>query len=231
MLKKITFRNALLVFNAVILILSVIIALLTRNSFLYSSKDIEKISNAKLSINTEFLPEINSMYTAVTYDTALAELDKAENIFYVKCISSELCYNCMKYKLEVKQTIKGNESENSNIVLYQFVSFEFVGDEIYFSLNDRQLPLKENNEYIIFASKRNYDNAYIKTLECNEYSLNLPGEFTTAIPVNVTQKKYIDISKAKIYSDVKDLYYICFDKKSLNNINNISTKITRHYIY
>lgn len=83
---------------------------------------------------------------------------------------------------------------------------------------------------LYIANSSDYYDDYQKRLNKNEYSLCLSGCFPTSLIVNETQNEYVNMSQAKNYSDVENLYYMCYNKTSLNNVNNISQKIINHFL-
>lgn len=231
MLAKISFQKVIAVIISVIILIAFIFGIVTRESYLFSSRDKSKISTAELQLSEDFSSEYNNIYSSVDFDTALSELEQSKHIFYAKCIKSEICYDCIKHTMRVIKTIKGDTEETSKeIVLYQLLCFDFHNQKIIFVSPDNTLPLKEGKEYLIFANKRDYYDEYQKRLNKNEYSLCLSGCFPTSLIVNETQNEYVNVSQAKNYSDVENLYYMCYNKTSLNNVNNISQKIINHIL-
>lgn len=216
---------------SVIILLTVIFAIVTKNSFGYSSQSETEIANAKVSISQDLLNQNREIYTSVDYDTAIGELKMTDYIFLVECIDMEICYNCIKYNMNVIKTIKGDTDETSkDIVLYQLSVFDFSNDTVTFTSADNTIPLKSGDKYLIFASKRDYYKDYQNSLDKNEYSLSLTGMFPTAIVVDKTQDEFINYTETMTYSQLENYYYICFDKESLDNINRTANQIIEHYI-
>ncbi len=223
---KISFQKTIAVIMSIITLIALIFGIITRNSYLSLSQNKNELSSAEIQLSEDWVNEYNYIYSNIDYDTALAELEQCEYIFCVKCIDSEVCYNCIKYTMEVIKTIKGDIEESSNeIILYQLVCFDFSKQGISFISPDNSLPLKIDKEYLIFTNKRNYYEDYQKTLDKNEYSLCLSGNFPTALIINERQDKYINVKEIKNYSDIEDCYYMCFDKEALKNINEVSRQI------
>ena len=83
---------------------------------------------------------------------------------------------------------------------------------------------------LYIANLRDYYDDYQKRLNKNEYSLCLSDCFPTSLIVNETQNEYVNVSQTKNYSDVENLYYMCYNKASLNNVNNISQKLINHFL-
>lgn len=231
MFAKISFQKAIVAVISIIILIAFIFGIITRNSYLSLSQDKSELSNAGLQLSEDFSYEYNNIYSNVDYNTALDELEQSEYIFYAECIDSEICFNCIKYNMNVIKTIKGDAEETSKeIVLYQLLCFDFSKQGVTFISPDNSLPLKAGTEYLIFANKRDYYVDYQKTLDKNEYSLCLSGSFPTAIIVNKIQNEYINISEVEKYSDIKNLYYMCYDKASLDNINEITSQIINHFL-
>lgn len=228
---KISFQKTIGVILSAVILIALIFGIITRNSYSTLSHNENELSKAQIQLSEDWSGEYNYIYSNVDYDMALAELEQSEYIFYAKCIDSEVCYNCIKYTMEVIKTIKGDIEESSNeIILYQLISFDFSKQGITFVSPDNSLPLKNEKEYLIFTNKRNYYETYQNTLDKNEYSLCLSGAFPTALIVNESQNKCINLNEIKEYSDIKDCYYMCFDETSLKNINEISQQIINHYL-
>lgn len=230
MFAKISFQKTVTVITSIILLIALIFGIITRNSYLSLSRNKYELSKAQIQLSEDWSNEYNYIYSNINYDMALTELEQSEYIFYAKCIDCEVCYNCIKYKMDVIKTIKGDVEESLNkIILYQLVCFDFSKQGVTFISPDNSLPLKAEKEYLIFANKRDYYEDYQKTLDKNEYSLCLSGSFPTALSVNGSQDKYLNVNEINKYSDIEDFYYMCFDKASLQNINKISQQIIDHY--
>ncbi len=231
MLTKLSFQKVVAVIMSIIIFISLILGIMTRTSYLSLSRNDAEISKASLQISEELCNEHDYIYSTVNYDAAVAELDQSNYIFYAKCVDRDVCFGCIKYKMSVIKTIKGEVDETSKeVILYQLVSFDFSKQGVTFISPDNSLPLKTGNEYLIFANKRDYYKDYQQTLDTNEYSLSLSSSFPTAVVVDENQDRYIDISQVENYADIEDCYYMCFDEKSLNNINKISQQIIIHYL-
>lgn len=203
----------------------------TRGSFLKLTQDKSSISNAVLFMDEDMANALDYQYSEINLDSAKYELDRYSYAFWVKCIDAQLCYDCTKYSVNVIDTVKGDIDENGNsIVLYQWLGFNKYADtELAFNSPDSSMPLKIGKEYLVFAEKRDYYKDYQRTLQSNEYSLGLMGICPTAFVINDTQENYADISTDKVYSDIEDLYYLCFSQKALDNINKTSKQIISYY--
>lgn len=228
---KISFQKTIAIIISFIILIALIFGIITRISYLSLSQNKDELSKAKIQLSKDWSEEYNYIYSNIDYNMALAELEQSQYIFYAKCIESEVCYNCIKYKIDVTKTIKGDVKETTKeIILYQFTFFDFSKQGVTFVSVDNSLPLKEGKEYLLFANKKDYYEEYQKTLDKNEYSLCLSGSFPTALIVNENQDEYINILQVKKYSDIENLYYMCFDESSLNNINKVSKQIVNHYL-
>lgn len=228
---KISFQKTVAIIASIIILVALIFGVIARNSFSALSQSKSELLNAKLQLSEDLSYEYNNIYSYVDYDFAITELEQSECIFYAKCIDSELCFDCIKYNMNVIKTIKGDCEETSKeIILYQLLCFDFSKQGITFISPDNSLPLKIGEEYLIFANKKDYYEGYQKTLDKNEYALSLSGSFPTAIIVNEIQNEYINIHEVEKYSDIKNLYYMCYDKASLDNINEITSQVINHFL-
>ncbi|MGN1421612.1 MAG: hypothetical protein ACI4XC_08870 [Eubacterium sp.] len=209
----------------------VTLGVFTRGSFLKLTQDKDSVSNAVIFIDEELADASDYQYAEMDFDSAKYELDRYSYAFRVKCIDAQPCYHCMKFTVNVIDTVKGDIDEKGNsIVLYQWLGFDkYTETELAFNSPDFSMPLKIGKEYLIFAEKRDYYKDYQRTLQSNEYSLGLMGICPTAFVINDTQENYADISTDKVYSDIEDLYYLCFSQEALDNINKTSKQIISYY--
>lgn len=217
-------------FCVLLVIAGVLFAVVTRLSYSKISLDTSCYDNAKLYLNEETQYYIDEM-NKISVDEAVYTLDEYDYIFKIQCNEMEHCYSCTKFNVKVMDTIKGSIDETGNdIVLYQWAFFEETDDGIFaFNSPDNSMLLKTGKEYLIFCKKKDYYLQYQKKLECNEYSLGLMGTSPCAFVLDDSQSDYIDISKDKKYGDIEDLYYTCFSKESLENINSLAESIIKHY--
>lgn len=231
MFNKIPFQKVILLACCVLTAAAVAFGAATRLSYSTQSKDKSSISKAEVTFEEDFAYQLDEMHSAVDYEQALAELEQNDYIFYAECLDTEICYGCIKYTIQVFQTLKGEEQEaGEEIVLYQLIKFDYTDDDVYFLSPDYSMPLQEGKTYLLFANKRDYDSAYQKTLTANEYSLAISGTFPTALVVDDTQSEYIHANEVSEYGDIEGVYYICFNEAALDNINALSDKIIQHYI-
>lgn len=209
----------------------IIFGILTKCSYLKLTQDKNKLSNAALFMDEDMANALDYQYSEINLDSAKYELDCYSYAFRVKCIDAQPCYHCMKFTVNVIDTVKGEINENGNdIVIYQWLGFDKISSEkLAFNSPDFSMPLKIGKEYLVFAEKRDYYMDYQKTLLSNEYSLGLMGMCPTAFVIDDTQVDYADISTDKVYSDIEDLYYLCFSQKALDNINEVSNKLISYY--
>lgn len=231
MFSKMSFQRIILLIVCIFIVGAILLGIITRISYSTESKDINSILKAEVTFEEDLISQVDELRSTTTYEQALADLDQNEYVFYAKCLDQEVCYGCIKFSLEVIETLKGDIQETGKkIILYQLIKFDFVNNNIYFLSPDYTMPLQEGKTYLLFANKRNYDTAYQKTLQENEYSLAITGAFPTALVVNDTQNEYINPDTVKRYGDIKDLYYICFNETAMKNINELCNKIIKHYI-
>lgn len=163
---KISFQKTIAIIASIIILVALIFGVITRNSFSALSQSKSELLNAKLQLSEDLSYEYNNIYSYVDYDFAITELEQSECIFYAKCIDSELCFDCIKYNMNVIKTIKGDCEETSKeIILYQLLCFDFSKQGITFISPDNSLPLKIGEEYLIFANKKDYYEGYQKTLD------------------------------------------------------------------
>ena len=209
----------------------IIFGILTKCSYLKLTQDKSSISNAVLFMDEDMANALDYQYSEINLDSAKYELDRYSYAFRVKCIDAQPCYHCMKFTVNVIDTVKGDIDEKGNsIVVYQWLGFDkYTETELAFNSPDFSMPLKIGREYLIFAEKRDYYIDYQKTLSGNEYSLGLMGMCPTAFVIDDTQEDYADISNDKVYSDIEDLYYLCFSQKALDNINKASNELISYY--
>lgn len=222
-------QKAGIILCTIIIICGLIFAAAARISYSKMSQNPVYVNNAVIVFDEESAEYIDYENTALTYDILNQELESYSCIFKVKIKSIEYCYNCTKYTILILNSIKGNEKEGNNAVLYQWAGIDKYENELIFRSMDNSMPLKINKEYLIFAEKRDYYEKYQDTLECNEYSLGLKSSAPTAFILNETQTDYININSDLTYADLEDKYYTCFSQEALDNINKVSKEIINEY--
>lgn len=215
----------------IVITVGIIFGAFTKSSYLKMTQDKSSISNAVLFLDDESAYYLDYQYSVIDFDSAIYELENYSYIFKIKCVDSKLCYDCTRYTVNVIDTIKGDTNENGNdIVLYQWLGFDKISnDKLAFSSPDFSMPLKPNKEYLVFAEKRDYYSEYQKTLPSNEYSLGVMGICPKAFVINDTQNTFADVKSDKTYSDIENLYYLCFSQEALENINKLSGQIISYY--
>ena len=214
----------------VLIAIGVAFGFFTRINYSHLSVQAAAYENAIIEFGEDEAFYIDEMSNKTKPEDAISILDEYPYAFLVECEKTEHCFECTKYIVKVDKVIKGdNDETGNNIVLYQWVWFE-KSDENQLSFNspDYSLPLIENKKYLVFAEKRDYCNEYQRTLKYNEYSIPLRGPVPTAYIINDVQNRYI-ISSDNTYSSISDMYYLCFSKESLKDINSLSDYVIKHY--
>ncbi len=214
---------------AVIIIGSLIFSAFARLGYSRLSQDKANIDNATLSFNEEAVSYIDYENTTVTYEELKQELENYSCVFKVKVNDLEYCHQCLKFTVEIMQCIKGDESEGNTAVLYQLGGITAYDDSLIYESYDNSMPLKIGGEYLVFADKRDYDEDYQATLDCNEYSLALMGSGPSAFILNEVQQDYITSPSEIKYSDLSGIYYTCFSQSALDNLNDLSAQIAADY--
>lgn len=222
-------QKAGIIVLTVLIIGGLIFAGAARMSYSKMSQNQKYINNASVQFDEETAQYIDYENTSLTYDILNQDLQIYNYIFKVRIESAEHCYNCTKYTFVILDSIKGNENKGNKAVLYQWGGIDEYENKLIFRSMDNSMPLKVNKEYLIFADKRDYYEAYQNTLECNEYSLGLRNSGPTAFILNETQNDFININHDTTYSALEDKYYTCFSQEALDNINKISKQIINEY--
>lgn len=231
MFKKSTkLQKAAFVICLLLIAAAVIFGVFTRMSFTDLTSDENAVDNAVVLMDKETAELYDERLLQCNSDYAKQELSSAEYVFKIKCISSEIKYNCTKHTAEVIKTIKGEKDEAGNkIVIYNWLSFsKGDGERLICDHVGNQMPLIPNHEYLVFVSERDYYEGYKKALGHNEYSISL-GLVPFTYVIDDVQERYMKAEDDLIYSDIKDLYYICFSQKALDHINEISRNIVEEY--
>lgn len=231
MLKLFKIQKPTLIICSLLIIIGVAFGIFTNKNFCRLSKNESSFDNAVLSFEDGIDFYIDEMANKTNFEEALYLLDEPDYIFKVECTSTEYCFNCTKYNAKVTDTLKGDIDETgNNIVLYQWVCFsKYDDDTLIFDSPDFSLPLKNNKEYLVFANKREYCEDYQNSLSSNEYSIPLRGPVPYSYVLNDTQNDYVDIKNDKTFSSLNDIYYLCFSKDSLDNVNNLSKSVIEYY--
>lgn len=217
------------IFCIVMIVGSLILGTVAKNSYSTMSQNPKYIYNATVQFDNEVAEYIDYENLELTYDVLKQDLDSYGTAFIAKIKNIEHCYNCTKYTVEIIKSIKGVEKKGNTAILYQWGGIDKLEDKLIYNSVDNSLPLQNDNEYLVFSEMRCYDEDYQKTLECNEYSMGLRNVGPTAFILNKTQQEYINISDDIYYKDLKDKYYTCFSQKALDNVNKVSAEIISHY--
>lgn len=216
----------------VLIIFSGIFGVIMRFGYSRMSQDKKNIENALFSLTSEEAQYIDYASKEMSFDALKYELDYYSNAFIGKCAAAEICYNCIKYTFNVSKTIKGDENETGkNIIVYQWIGLDVLSrDRLIITNYDFSMPMKLNDEYLIFAIKRDYYEGYQKTLKYNEYSLGLRSSSgPSAFVINKTQKRFVDINSDLSYKNFSDIYYLCFSQEALDRINQVAKQIIEEY--
>lgn len=216
----------------IIVIAGLVFGILTKRSFTDLTAAQENILNASVMIDQAAVDDMDERYFYLDFETALFEFEYRSYIFEIQCVSSEICYDCIKHTVTVTKTLKGSVDETGNtIVLYQWGGFEKADTgELVFTSYDNSLPLKAGCTYLVCADKRAYCDAYQAKLAGGEYSLGLTGNAPAAYIVSDVQSGYIHTDTVQTYSDIQDFYYMCFSQKALDNINSVTEKMIAYYL-
>ncbi len=201
-----------------------------RLSYPTVSLDESSYPNATVSFTEEDSQRIDFDLLDLDLEKAKMILNEYNSVFTVKCLETEHCFNCTKYICKVTDTIKNDVDETGkNIVIYQWNFFDMTGkDEFSFVPIDDRMPLKNNNEYLVFTVKKDYCNEYLETLECNEYSLGL-NALPVAFVLDNQQNRFVDINRDTVFSSLDDINYLCFSDEALTNINIVSEQVIEYY--
>lgn len=225
-------KNQAVAFLICILLILVTVGfgIIIRLSYPTVSLDESSYPNAKVSFTEESSQRIDFDLLSLDFEKAKMALDEYNSVFTVECLETEHCFNCTKYICKVTKTIKNDVDEtDKNIVIYQWNFFDMNGeDEFSFVPIDDRMPLKPNNEYLVFTVKKDYCSEYLETLECNEYSLGL-NVLPVAFVLDNQQSRFVDINKDSVFSSLDDINYLCFSKEALININHVSEQVIDYY--
>lgn len=221
-----------LIIGIVLVLIAFVLAVIMRFSYSTASLDESAYSNAKVSLGEENVLGVDSNLLDYNFESAKMILDEYNSVFRVECLQTEHCYHCTKYICRVIDTIKNDIDENGkNIIIYQWNFFEMgIDDEFYFNPIDYCMPMRNNQEYLVFTEKKDYCDEYLETLKYNEYSQGLQN-IPTAFAIDNQQSRFVDLKKDTSFSSLDDINYICFSDEALNQINNISEKVIKHYCY
>ena len=215
----------------VLILLSIAAGIITRNSYARITMNDDAYHDALLSVDEEYAKGFDEEEgLAYIAEKSIQDFDEYfDYVFKAKCLDTINCSGCQKHILQVISTIRGDIDETGNNIacykLSRFYASEDKSHMIYDPTED--VPLKAGKTYLIFANKRDYDEDYQKTLECNEY-VSI-GTTPTAFVLDDEQTTYIDINKDKTFATYDDKYYTCFSQEALDHINKFAKEIINHY--
>lgn len=216
----------------VLIICACVFSIFMQYGYSRMSQDKKNVDNALFQITSEDAQYLDYASEEMSFDTLSYELNCYSNAFIGKCVDAVICYDCIKYTFSVSETVKGNENENGkNIIVYQWMGLDRLShDRLTITSYDFSMPMKLNDEYLIFAIKRDYYEGYQQTLKYNEYSLGLKSSTgPAAFVLNKTQKRFVDINSDLSYKNFSDIYYLCFSQEALDKINQVSKQVINKY--
>ena len=224
-------QKSTLIVLMILIVFSISLGVATRLSYSRLSLNEEAYNDAKLSFTSQYANETDENIMGYSVEGAKHELENAcDYIFEIRCLNVEHCYETTKYNVEVLKTVKGDIDESGkNIVIYHAQFFENVDNLMSFFDIDGSIPLKQGKKYLVFLNKMNYNNIYQRTLDHNEYYLEVFVDHPVAYALDEIQSTYIDIERDKTFSSLEDKSYICFSQEALDHINQFSTEMIEYY--
>lgn len=211
-------------------ILTVMFGLFNRQSYNLITTDNSAFDNAILYDYISFEEEENNFSESIDVEYINSQLQDADTIIVgtVKDIKNQ--YECLRYTINIDKIIKGkNINIHETVVLYEYSHFILnENNELaYYQTVTKNLPLQNNQQYLIFAERLEYENDYQQTLKHKEFRI-FDAEINTFCLTN-NQEDALK-SNAKQFKDFKNNEYICFSSKALDNINSIKQKIIDMYL-
>lgn len=230
MKKKINQKRILIVFFAVILIATVLFGIITRISLGQSCYDETKYTSATLSKNGDYGAIMNA-------GEVIDYLEEAPYILVVNHINSEEKFECTKSTVRVNQILRGdNINKGDEIILYEynnFSTYQMQGETLHYINRNPVNLMNDNDDYLVFLSELNLNDAYKKYNPMREFSQFGELEMISVFNISKTnQDFYNDENNAfsLSYSDVREQEFVCFSQESLDTLNSIKNTVISKYV-
>ena len=205
------------------IIIMIIIAILTRNSFQDdTSQNIDKFQVAEWS---------DALYNEQE-DQMLQKLPEANIILRVKASGkSTISFRCIKQSVTVLESFKGNSLKQGTEIDIMWESAMAIFPEKYLNMGFVNF-MKADHEYLIFLDKKieppEYKNDNTWTLALSElfiapifdYDMN---RINVQIPISDSENRYV------LYEQVKENEFFVEDEKSLNHLLEVKEKLLNMY--
>ncbi|MFR5875928.1 MAG: hypothetical protein ACLUFN_05510 [Eubacterium sp.] len=206
-----------------------------KNSYNHIAENPDSYSDAEFINLTMNFDDLVSEQEFLNAEVLEYEYKNCPNIFICEMIESKNQYECTKLKCQVDKVIRGEDmSDGDTIVLYDWSNFvassEYFGDKehSYYNPMLSMRPLLQAGEkYLVFAEPMDYADEYEKRLDYKAFRMY--GTDVNAFCISKNQTRYCS-KNVKTYSEISDLEYICFTRKSLDAYNEAKKIILEKYL-
>lgn len=209
----------------VALVFAVIFGAITRHS--YKSFD----SYDEAIVETTNSGSKNTI-NALSYKKVKKQLDKIKYAFVIEVKESEAAFYATKTYGTVKTVVKGDKDyEGKDIAVYEtcYMDYNKNLNTLYFqSMNNLNMPMKEGETYLVFATKIDYAKEYADTLSCDEFKTDVSySMYSFPLDARVESVTY---KEGITFGDIKNCSYICFDEQDADKLEKIKNMILSDYL-
>lgn len=207
------------------LIVSVILGLFTKKSFVSINENEAVVEQHILNVNADVVNELN-------YEKIIKNLEKAKVAFVVTAIESEVIHQATKTVANVDKVLKGDkELTGKDIVLYDdnYISYRRETNKYtYRCMSNISNSMQPNKTYLIFADKIDYSELYAETLIYERFKVNT-DYVIYSFPLD-TVIEPIEVKDKLTYGDIKNYDYICFNEESADKLEQIKNSVLDEYL-
>ena len=214
---------------SIALIISLIIAVVTRNSYFHISAN--NINKATISVAIHEKEEEYSYTKENFFEYFDYTKNNCDTVLVVSIKKNIYQYSCTKSVASVKKVLNNNEINiGDTIIIYEpnYFYYDKLSNEVKYCENVvGNNILKEECEYLVFLKSRIYSEKYQNTLNCNEFTA---GDFRYSFKLDYNQTSVLKLNESNFYDAYKNLEFFCTKKSSLNEYNEFKNSILEEYL-
>lgn len=206
------------------------IGVLERKNYNTVTADSSAFDSAGLINNKDNIQAENDFCENIDTKYIDDQLQEADTVFVITVKDMKNQYECLKHTVKVDRVIKGENIKNGDTAVFYEYSHFILDDNSnlkYLQTITQNMPLRKNKKYLVFAESIDYEKGYQNTLPCREFRI-FDAEIDTFCLTDYQSEPLS--GNAKYFKDIKNSEYVCYNKKSLNNLNKIKKNIINKYM-